>query len=70
MREALACLDGTLAHHWILGPPDGPTSTGCCALCGASKVFANVETDYTDYRGYTPLYNKTRLDPKGGRRRA
>jgi len=28
-------------HHWIIDPPNGPTSTGRCRLCGATKQFTN-----------------------------
>lgn len=28
-------------HHWIIAPPEGPTSTGVCKKCGAIKEFEN-----------------------------
>ena len=28
-------------HHWIIAPPEGPTSTGVCKKCGAVKEFEN-----------------------------
>jgi hypothetical protein len=31
-------------HHWIIEPPDGPTSKGYCKYCGAVAEFFN------DYR--------------------
>jgi len=30
-------------HHWIIASPHGPTSTGRCKLCGASREFRNSE---------------------------
>ena len=29
------------AHHWDIAAPDGPTSSGVCRNCKASKEFAN-----------------------------
>jgi len=31
-------------HHWIIEPPDGPTSKGVCKICGAVKEFENWNT--------------------------
>ncbi len=28
-------------HHWLIEPPNGPTSTGVCKLCGTTKKFDN-----------------------------
>ncbi|MBM3133343.1 MAG: hypothetical protein FJZ95_09990 [Chloroflexi bacterium] len=28
-------------HHWLIDPPDGPTSKGTCKKCGATKHFVN-----------------------------
>ena len=28
-------------HHWLIEPPNGPTSTGVCKLCGSTKEFDN-----------------------------
>ena len=28
-------------HHWVIGNPDDPTSSGRCKLCGAEKDFMN-----------------------------
>ena len=35
----------TCKHHWLIEPPDGPTSKGVCKLCGEVKVFDNVLAD-------------------------
>lgn len=43
-RESLP--EGRCQHHWILGAPMGPTSTGLCKRCGASKEFANASPDW------------------------
>lgn len=31
----------THRHHWKIDEPNGPTSHGACAGCGAEKVFKN-----------------------------
>ena len=31
-------------HHWIIEPPDGPTSNGVCKICGSIKEFENWKT--------------------------
>lgn len=36
---------GTCKHHWLIEPPDGPTSKGVCKLCGETKVFDNILAD-------------------------
>ena len=28
-------------HHWVIEPPDGPTSTGVCRGCGEVRSFSN-----------------------------
>ena len=28
-------------HHWVIDPPDGPTSMGRCKRCGEKKEFYN-----------------------------
>ena len=28
-------------HHWLIEPPQGPTSMGVCKLCGATREFDN-----------------------------
>ena len=33
--------ENTCAHHWIIGDPDGPTSSGKCKLCGTQRDFMN-----------------------------
>ena len=29
------------AHHWVLGEPSGPVTTGICKRCGATREFRN-----------------------------
>jgi len=31
----------TCRHHWLIEPPNGPTSTGVCKICGATREFDN-----------------------------
>jgi hypothetical protein len=28
-------------HRWMIEPPNGPTSEGCCANCGEVRLFPN-----------------------------
>ncbi len=28
-------------HHWLIEPAGGPTSRGCCRLCGEERFFRN-----------------------------
>jgi len=43
------------AHHWLIEPPDGPTSEGTCMWCGQTKTFNNglkqglQGSDWKDY---------------------
>jgi hypothetical protein len=36
---------GTCRHHWLIEPPNGPTSKGVCKLCGEVKFFDNILAD-------------------------
>lgn len=36
---------GICRHHWLIEPPNGPTSKGVCKLCGEVKVFDNLLAD-------------------------
>ena len=29
------------AHHWLIEPPQGPTSIGTCKICGETSEFEN-----------------------------
>ena len=31
----------TCIHHWLIDPPDSPTSMGVCLKCGAEREFRN-----------------------------
>ena len=33
-------------HHWLIAPPDGPTSIGACIRCGERREFANSVQDH------------------------
>ena len=33
-------------HHWVIDPPQGPTSRGSCARCGQERFFDNTPTIY------------------------
>lgn len=32
-------------HHWLIDPPDGPTSKAVCKICGEVKMFDNILAD-------------------------
>jgi hypothetical protein len=36
---------GTCRHHWLIEPPNGPTSKGVCKICGEVKFFDNILAD-------------------------
>ena len=38
-------------HHWLIEPPQGPTSIGICKMCGAIKEFDN---QYSAQAGRSP----------------
>ena len=37
-------------HHWLIDPPNGPTATGTCRLCGETREFPNSH-DYDTWQG-------------------
>lgn len=34
-------ISATCAHHWVIEPPNGPTSEGVCQRCGERRAFTN-----------------------------
>ena len=44
-------------HHWVIGRPAGPVSTGACRRCGEERDFPN----YID-----GSWNNARRNPSGG----
>ena len=36
---------GACNHHWIIDPPNGPTSSGNCKMCGRKRKFPNSSED-------------------------
>ena len=56
------------AHHWLIEPPQGPTSIGVCKICGEKREFEN---QYSPAHAQ-PIRNKQELDTGdlvAGRRR-
>ena len=35
------CIDGTLAHHWMIEPSGRASSLGRCKRCGQERKFKN-----------------------------
>ena len=35
------CVDGTLAHHWMIEPSGRASSMGRCKRCGMERKFKN-----------------------------
>ncbi len=35
----------TCHHHWLIEPPNGPTSRGRCKQCGHTRTFPNSSED-------------------------
>ena len=60
----------TCGHHWDIAPANGPTSTGVCRNCGASKEFAN--TVVFDRKSDIPfhLVNRVNTEMEGDMRAA
>ncbi|MSQ61227.1 MAG: hypothetical protein EXR43_01420 [Dehalococcoidia bacterium] len=38
-------LQATCRHHWLIGAPEGATSSGRCKRCGEEREFSNSSTD-------------------------
>lgn len=45
-------------HHWIIDPPHGAESHGCCVKCGSVKDFPNALPGYDPHIKRTP-YNSS-----------
>ena len=43
--EAQAMHSSECNHHWVIDPPNGPTSSGHCKLCGQARKFPNSSED-------------------------
>jgi len=43
-------------HHWMIEPPDGPTSGGVCKKCGYRRQFFN-STEAANNHDISPLWN-------------
>lgn len=37
-------------HHWVIDPPNGPTSVGVCKNCGEEREFPNAEPENTHWK--------------------
>jgi len=47
----------TCIHRWRIESPNGPTSTGVCQRCGATREFVNyIETPVQEGRVKPDLY--------------
>ncbi len=46
-------------HHWKMDTPSGPTSNGCCKLCGQWRTFLNHYED-TVQDGNSVFYPRAR----------
>ena len=52
-EEPSSCLTGG-SCHWVIEPPNGPTSIGKCKKCGTEKEFRN-SFEYNTWHGEKPL---------------
>tara|TARA_B100001146_G_C15835496_1_gene286892 strand:+ start:269 stop:532 length:264 start_codon:yes stop_codon:yes gene_type:complete len=52
-EETSSCLEGG-SCHWIIEPPNGPTSIGKCKKCGTEREFRN-SFEYNTWHGEKPL---------------
>ena len=44
-RDCMMCMP--CIHHWLIDPPDGPTSLGICKYCADVREFPNSLDDFT-----------------------
>jgi len=42
--------DNGCVHHWVIDPPNGAVSEGCCKSCGEKKEFRN-SFEYSSWYG-------------------
>ena len=61
-EESSACLTGG-SCHWVIEPPNGPTSIGKCKKCGTEREFRN-SFEYNTWHGEKPLDNKNKQKEK------
>lgn len=56
----------TCQHHWLIEPPNGPTSKGVCKLCGEVKLFDNILEDLLSINDASEIFGPANvLDEKG-----
>ena len=46
----MECVDGTLAHHWLIEPSKGKVSIGTCRKCNQIRKFSNSVGAITSWR--------------------
>ena len=59
-QETSACLKGD-SCHWVIEPPNGPTSLGKCKKCGKDIDFRN-SFEYNTWHGEKPVESKNNSD--------
>lgn len=47
---------GVCKHHWLIEPPDGPTSKAVCKMCGEVKMFDNILADLMAIKDTAELF--------------
>lgn len=47
----MGLLNPKCRHHWLIDPPDGPTSDARCKRCGARRQFRNHDDRYVSPLG-------------------
>ena len=55
------CIDGTLAHHWMIEPSRGSTSNGTCKKCKVTLKFSNSIGALTSWREAGQQFKKNRV---------
>lgn len=67
----MECIDGTLAHYWVIAPGKGATSKGICKKCKATRHFSNSIGAVTSWKESGQRYLKknqlTNLGRKEGK---
>ena len=61
----LECIDGTLAHYWIIEPGKGATSKGTCKKCKQIQSFSNSIGALTSWKEAGKQFQRRNLTNLG-----
>ena len=55
----------TCQHHWLIDAAIGPTSKGCCRICGEERIFLNIVEDLQPKESLSRFFDKDELADEG-----